>query len=84
MIKGIYVFRDVLSGEYEFYGCFVNDAIALRSFKASCKAADVPADDLELFCASRIDTKTGRIVHVIDDVTISGDPKFIAKGVSDD
>ena len=80
MKKGIYVYRDVLSGQYEFFGTFVNDAVAARQFKASCNDAGVPASDLELYCASRIDTTTGRIYHVEEDVPISDAPKFIVKG----
>lgn len=80
MKKGIYVFRDVLSGEYDYFGTFVNDQVAMRSFKAACSQADVPATDLELYCASRFDTKTGRIYHVSEDVPISDSPDFVMKG----
>lgn len=80
MMKSIYVFRDVVSGEYEYFGTFVNDAVAMRSFKMSCSEAGVPASDLELYCASRLDTKTGRIFHVTEDVPLSDAPNFVMKG----
>lgn len=80
MKKGIYVYRDVLSGQYEYFGTFVNDAVAMRTFKESCKEAGVPASDLELYCASRIDSATGRIYHVEEDVPISDAPRFVMKG----
>lgn len=79
MKKNIYVFRDVLSGEYEYFGLFVNDAVASREFKRACAADNVPVEDLELFCASELDTKTGRIRPVSD----SGDPVFIIRGEKD-
>lgn len=80
MIKGIYVFRDVLSGQYEYFGNFVNDSVAMREFKRACEDAKVPADDLELYCASRIDSCTGRIYHCDDDVYLTDGAKFICKG----
>ena len=83
MKKGIYVFRDVLSGQYEYFGNFVNDAVAMRQFKQACSEAGVPATDLELYCASRIDTATGRIYNVEEDVPISDAPKFVMKGERD-
>ena len=45
MKKGIYLFRDVLSGQYEFFGTFVNDAVAMREFKRACSDANIPAGD---------------------------------------
>lgn len=80
MKKGIYVYRDVLSGEYEFFGTFVNDQVAMRAFKTACTESGVPASDLELYCASRLDSKTGRIYHVTEDVPISDSPDFVMKG----
>ena len=80
MKKGIYVFRDVLSGQYEYFGNFVNDAVAMREFKKACCDANVPVNDLELYCASRIDSNTGRIYHIEEDVPISDNPKFLMKG----
>lgn len=80
MKKGIYVYRDVLSGQYEYFGNFVNDAVAAREFKVACNAAGVPANDLELYCASRLDTVTGRIYRVDEDVPLSDAPVFVMKG----
>lgn len=80
MKKGIYVFRDVVSGTYEYFGNFVNDGVAMREFKRACQDPAVPANDLELYCASRIDTNTGRIYHVEEDVPISDSPVFVMKG----
>lgn len=80
MIKSIYVFRDVLSGSYEYFGTFVNDNVAIREFKRSCNEVGVPAADLELYCASRLDTNTGRIYHVADDVVLTDGPVFVCKG----
>lgn len=80
MMKSIYVFRDVLSGQYEYFGTFVNDNVAIREFKRACDEARVPAADLELYCASRLDTNTGRIYHVVDDVVLTDSPKFVCKG----
>lgn len=83
MIKGIYVFRDVVSGHYEFFGTFVNDAVAAREFRQACRADNVPASDLELYCASRIDSSTGRIMRIDDDVNVTTGPEFICKGEKD-
>lgn len=80
MKSGFYVVRDVLSGEYQFFGIYVNDQVAMRAFKMSCKDPNVPAEDLELYCASRLDSKTGRIYHVKEDVPVSNNPEFIMKG----
>lgn len=83
MMSGIYVFRDVLSGEYTYFGSFVNDAVAERAFRRSCNESGVPAHDLELYCASRLDSHTGRIFHVTDDVVLTEGPRFICRGVED-
>lgn len=80
MNKGLYFFKDVLSGEYEFFGCFANDQIAIRSFKIACSGAGTPSGDLELYSACRYDSKSGRILHIDDDTVITNGPKFIMKG----
>lgn len=76
MIKNIYVFRDVIAGTYDYFGTFVNDAVASREFKRACEAENVPANDLELYNASEFDTDTGRIKWI----SKSGDPVFVLKG----
>ena len=80
MKTGIYVVRDVLSGEYQYFGNFVNDQVALRAFKTACQDPNVPATDLELYNTARLDSKTGRIYDVKEDVPISVNPEFVGKG----
>lgn len=79
MSKTIYLFKDVKTGEYEFYGIFVNDAVAIRAFKKACKDPAVFAEDLELYRSSCIDTRTGKLSGVGDAGYFSDEPQFIWK-----
>ena len=45
----MYFYKDILSGEYEHFGNFVNDAVAERAFKQACNDERVTAKDLELY-----------------------------------
>lgn len=79
MNKTIYLFKDVKTGEYEFYGVFVNDAVAIRAFKQACKDPNVFAEDLELYRSSCLDTRTGKLSGVGNNGYYSEEPEFIWK-----
>lgn len=81
MIKPMYLFRDIKSGEYEFYGVFVNDAVAVRAFKHACEDPAVFGSDLELYRTASLNTTTGKMVF--EDVNVGfgvEEPEFICKG----
>ena len=79
MSKTIYLFKDVKTGEYEFYGMFVNDAVAIRAFQKACEDPAVFAEDLELYRSSSIDTRTGKLSGVSDNGYYVDEPQFIWK-----
>lgn len=81
MTKGIYLFKDTKTGEYEFYGVFVNDAVAIRAFKRACKDPNIFKDDIELYRSAAIDTRTGKIVVNDNNVGFGvEDPEFLISG----
>lgn len=79
MSKTIYLFKDVKTGEYEFYGIFINDAVAIRAFKRACEDPAVFKEDLELYRSSAIDTRTGKLSGVGESGYYSEEPTFIWK-----
>lgn len=81
MTKGIYLFKDIKLGEYEFYGVFVNDAVAIRAFKKACKDPNIFKDDIELYRSAAIDTRTGKIVVNDNNVGFGiEEPEFLMSG----
>lgn len=79
MNKTVYLFRDVKTGEYEFYGVFVNDAVAIRAFKKACQDPAVFAEDLELYRSCCLDTRTGKMSGFGENGYYSEEPEFIWK-----
>lgn len=79
MNKTIYLFKDVKTGEFEFYGVFVNDAVAIRAFKRACLSPDVFKEDLELYRSACINTNTGKLSGVGDTGYYCEEPEFIWK-----
>lgn len=81
MTKPMYLFKDVKSGEYEFYGVFVNDAVAVRAFKHACKEPGVFGEDLELYRTASINTSTGKLCFEDSNVGFGiEEPEFICNG----
>lgn len=81
MTKGIYLFKDTKLGEYDFFGVFANDAVAIRNFKRACKDPNIFKDDIELYRSAAIDTRTGKIV--VDDKNVGfgvSEPDFLISG----
>lgn len=73
MIAGLYAIKDDL-GEFKFYSPFVNDAIAIRSFKIACNAdPDLPVADVSLYKIGNFDTVTGNICEVKLDFLMRGE-----------
>ena len=80
MNKTIYLFKDVKTGEYELYGVFVNDAVAIRAFRRACDDPSVFKEDLELYRGCCMDTRTGKLSGFGNNGYYSDEPEFIAKG----
>lgn len=83
MTKSIYLFRDVKSGEYEFYGVFVNDEVAKRAFLRACKEPGVFGEDLELYRSANLDTRSGKCYFENSNIGfVNSEPEFICGGVN--
>lgn len=73
MIQECYVVKDDLSGNYQYFGNFVNEAVARRSFIAAVNADGMPTSDLMLYHNGNFDSNTGVF-------TGFNDPVFIMRG----
>lgn len=73
MIQEVYVVKDDLSGSYQHFGHFVNQAVAKRAFSQAVNADGVPASDLMLYKSGEFDTNTGVYIGYHD-------PEFIMRG----
>ena len=80
MNKTVYLFKDVKTGEYEYYGVFVNDAVAVRAFKRACQDPEVFREDIELYKSCNFDTRTGKMSGLSDNGFYVEEPEFVAKG----
>lgn len=63
MIRYLYSVKDDVAGSFDFYGNFVNDGTAVRSFRAACLGQDLPVTDLSLYRFAAFDTITGEITE---------------------
>lgn len=61
MTLNMYAVFDDLATSYQFFGCFVNDAVARRSFDISISGEGVPGSDLSLYRVGAFDTVTGKL-----------------------
>lgn len=73
MILQCYVVKDDLSGYYQYFGNYVNEAVARRAFNEAINAAGVPTTDLMLYHNGSFDSNTGVFVGF-------NDPVFIMRG----
>lgn len=80
MIKYMYFYKDILSGEYEFFGNFVNDAVAERAFKQACNDERVAAKDLELYKGIGYNTKNLNFVNVDSDSVVYNAINYVCAG----
>lgn len=78
MIQECYVVKDDLSGTYQYFGNFVNEAVARRAFIASVNADGMPTTDLMLYHNGTFDTNTGVFAGFNDPVFILRGEKFNA------
>lgn len=73
MIQEVYVVKDDLSGAYQHFGHFINQAVAKRAFYQAVNSDGVPATDLMLYHAGDFDTDTGVYIGFHD-------PEYIMRG----
>lgn len=80
MIKYMYFYRDVLSGQYEHFGNFVNDAVAERAFRQACSGEGVIAKDLELYKGIAYNTENLNFTAVDSDACVYNAVNYICAG----
>ena len=80
MIKYMYFYKDILSGEYEHFGNFVNDAVAERAFKQACDHEGVVAKDLELYKGIGYNSKNLNFVNIDSDSIVYNDINYVCAG----
>lgn len=73
MIQEVYVVKDDLSGAYQHFGHFVNQAVAKRAFSQAVNSDGVPASDLMLFKSGEFNTDLGVYIGLHD-------PDFVMRG----
>lgn len=76
MMKGVYTYKDDLSGSFEYFGVFNNDALARRAFLAAVRGAEYGSGDLSLYHSGYLDSNSGALVCDGMDVI----PKFVCRG----
>lgn len=68
----LYFIKDDVAGAFKFFGEFVNDGVASRSFRMACAEPGVPYKDLCLFKLAEYDIHEG---------TLNPCSTFIERGV---
>lgn len=80
MKKFMYFYKDVLTGEYEHFGNFVNDNVAERAFKEACKGAGSASKDLELYKGIAYNTSNLNFIAVDMDSIVYNAINYVCAG----
>lgn len=80
MTRYMYLVKDDVANDYEYFGIFNNDALAIRAFRQAVKQSGVPAGDLSLYLACGFNTANGNI----DKSDLSMMPTFLCRGENEE